>query len=57
MTQFLGFFGLPAIASAGTGIVLGIGQVGGVAAFPFQSWLPDRVGRKPPMYLGNLATM
>ena len=54
MTSFLHFFNLPAIASTGTGIVLGIGQIGGVVAFFPAAWIPDRYGRKLSMILGNV---
>ena len=57
MIPFLTYFHLPAIASASTGIVLGIGQVGGVVAFFPAAWLPDKLGRKASMIIGNLLVM
>ena len=57
MTVFLKYFDLPAIASAGTGIVLGIGQVGGVVAFFPAAWLPDKFGRKWSMIVANILVM
>ncbi|RSH89116.1 hypothetical protein EHS25_002782 [Saitozyma podzolica] len=52
MTQYQHFFGLQA-ASTSTSIVFGIYTVGSVCAFFPASYLPDKIGRRWTMLIGN----
>lgn len=53
MTQFQAYFGLSG-AAVKTGIVFGIYTVGSVCAFFPASVLPDMVGRRWSMFIGNV---
>lgn len=56
MTQYQKYFGLVA-ASSKTGIVFGMYTIGQVVAFFPASYLPDRIGRRWSMLVGNVILM
>jgi MFS family permease len=57
MPRYLEFFGLPAGGNSKTGIVFGAYTVGQVLAFLVVSWLPDKLGRRYGMFIGNCVLM
>jgi MFS family permease len=54
MTQYQTFFGLDSNDTSGTGIVFGMNTLGGVVAFFPAAYLPDKVGRRWTMFIGNV---
>lgn len=56
MKQYQHYFGLK-VASSKTGIIFGIYTVGQVLSFFPASYLPDRIGRRYTMMLGNIVLM
>ena len=52
MTQFQSYFGLAGAADK-TGIVFGVYTIGQVIAFFPASYLPDKLGRRWAMFIGN----
>ena len=57
MPLYLRFFGLPAGGTEKTGVVFGAYTIGQVLAFLIVSWLPDRLGRRYGMFIGNCVLM
>ena len=56
MSQWYNYFGLGQ-ATAGTGVVFGMYTVGTVSAFFPLAILPDKIGRRYSMFLGNLCLL